>query len=135
MTAGGPQIPAVMPRGGSRSNAASIRTRWETLPPQLNSEATKWVYLGPDGSGWDLAGPNAGRQGVQLAGELQGADDIPFEHLLTETAYQMGATYERTNIVKRTINFGAMIGSQGGSDAAPHPQHAALGPGPFTDLP
>lgn len=112
MTAGGPQVPAVMPRGGQQSNAAAVLTRWETLPPQLNSDATKWVYLGPDGSRWDLAGPRAGLQGVQLSEEMQGAVHMDFEHLLTESAYQMGATYERTNILKRIINFGAMIGSK-----------------------
>lgn len=101
-----------MPRGGQQSNTALNYQRWETLPPELNSEATRWVYIGPDRSWWDLAGPRAGRQGVQLAEEMQGAIHLPYEHLLTESAYQMGATYERTNIVKRTINFGAMIGSK-----------------------
>ncbi|WNM74112.1 minor tail protein [Mycobacterium Phage Nergal] len=108
----GVQIPAIVPRGGSLSNKAAIYQRWETLPPELKSEATRWVYLGPDGSWWDLAGPRAGRQGVQLAEEMQGAVHLPFEHLLTESAYQMGATYERTNVLKRVINFGAMIGSK-----------------------
>lgn len=101
-----------MPRGGQQSNAAHAFTRWETLPIELRSEATRWVYIGPDRSWWDLAGPRAGRQGVQIAEEMQGHVHMPFEHLLTETAYQMGATYERSNVVKRVINFGAMIGSK-----------------------
>lgn len=112
MTAPGVQIPAIMPRGGKLSNKALNLTRWETLPPELNSSATRWVYIGPDGSWWDLAGPRAGRQGVQLSEELQGAVHLPFEHLLTEGAYQMGATYERSNVNKRIIKLGAMIGSK-----------------------
>jgi len=93
-------------------NAAHIWTNWQTLPPRFRSEATRLIYIGPDGSRWDLAGPDAGKQGVQFAEELQGHYHLPFEHLLTETAYQRGATYERSNINKRIINCGAMIGSQ-----------------------
>lgn len=95
-----------------RGNEAHVYTRWETLPLWARSEATRWVYIGPDGSWWDLAGPRAGRQGVQFAQEMQGAYHLPFEHLLTESAYQIGASYERTNILKRIINTGVMIGSQ-----------------------
>lgn len=95
-----------------QGNSALVYQRWNTLPHPLGFDGVRWVYLGPDGSRWDLAGPDAGRQGVQWASELQGAMHMPYEHLLTETAYQMGATYERTNVLKRTINVGAMIGSQ-----------------------
>ncbi|QFG08873.1 minor tail protein [Mycobacterium phage MalagasyRose] len=100
----------------NRGNEALRYQRWETLPPRLRTGAyTRWVYIGPDGSWWDLAGPLAGKQGVTLATELVGAMHMPYEHLLTETAYQMGATYERSNILKRTIKFGAMLGGKGGA--------------------
>lgn len=93
-----------------RFNEAHIYQRWETIPRDLKSEATQWVYLGPDGSRWDLAGRHEGRQGVILNKELQGAYHLPFEHLLTESAYQVGATYERSNINKRIISFGVILG-------------------------
>ncbi|MGH3956480.1 MAG: hypothetical protein ACRDTI_20840 [Mycobacterium sp.] len=89
-------------------------TNWNTLPKQLKSEETRWVAIDCNGYRWDLAGPLAGRQGVVFGEELQGHLGIPFEHLLTESAYQIGATYERTNILKRIINAGILIGAVGG---------------------
>ena len=94
-----------------RGNAGHIWTNWSTLPTRFRSEATRWVYIAPNGSRWDLAGPDAGKQGVQFAEQLQGHYHLPFEHLLTEGAYQLGATYERSNVNKRLVNCGAMIGS------------------------
>ncbi len=35
---------------------------------------------------------------------------MQFEQLFTEGAYQVGATYERTNITKRVINLGVTVG-------------------------
>lgn len=97
---------------------------WRTLPARLKAEATRWVYIGPDGSWWDLEGRDAGKQGVRLAQELQGAYHLPFEQLLTEAAYQVGATYERSNITKRVINLGVVAGARNGrkltSDAYRH---------------
>jgi len=78
----------------------------------LKAEATRWVYIGPDGSWWDLEGRDAGKQGVRLSQGLQGAYHLPFEQLLTEAAYQVGSTYERTNINKRVINLGVVIGAR-----------------------
>jgi hypothetical protein len=85
---------------------------WRTLPSRLKAEATRWVYIGPNGSWWDLEGRDAGKQGVRMGQELQGAYHLPFEQLLTEAAYQVGATYERTNINKRLINVGFVVGAR-----------------------
>jgi hypothetical protein len=93
-----------------RFNEAHIYQTWNTIPRDLKSEATRWVYLGPNGSRWDLEGRSAGRQGVRMNKELQGAHHLPFEHLLTESAYQVGATYERSNINKRIISLGVILG-------------------------
>jgi hypothetical protein len=93
-----------------RGNELLLYQNWQTIPKRLKVEATRWVYIGPDGSWWDLEGRDAGKQGVRLAQELQGAYHLPFEQLLTEAAYQVGATYERTNIKKRIINLGVVIG-------------------------
>jgi hypothetical protein len=75
------------------------------------SEATRWVYVGPNGAWFDLEGRLRGRQGVRMTPELAGAHHLPFEHLFTEGAFQVGSTYERTNILKRTISMGITIGA------------------------
>lgn len=93
-----------------RGNEQLIYTRWETIPRSLKAEEGQWVYLGPNGSRWDLYGRHAGRQGVRLAQKMGGAWHLPFEHLFTESAYQVGSTYERSNINKRVINFGVVLG-------------------------
>lgn len=41
---------------------------------------------------------------------IDGAHHLPFEHLITEGAYQVGATYERSNINKRIISFPVILG-------------------------
>jgi hypothetical protein len=93
-----------------RFNEAYVYQKWDTIPRALKSEATRWVYLAPNGSRWDLHGRHEGRQGARLNKELQGAYHLPFDHLLTEGAYQVGATYERSNINKRIISFGIILG-------------------------
>jgi hypothetical protein len=96
-----------------RGNELLAYQDWRSIPKRLKAEATRWVYIGPNGSWWDLEGRDAGKQGVRLAKELQGAYHLPFEHLLTEAAYQVGATYERSNIQKRLINLGVVAGARG----------------------
>jgi hypothetical protein len=94
-----------------RGNEAHLYTDWYTARMAMNipRESTRWVYIGPNGLRWDLAGRHKGRQGVHLAKELQGAYHLPFDQLITEGAYQVGATYERTNINKRVINLGVQM--------------------------
>lgn len=87
--------------------------RWLRMPV----ETVRLVYIGPDGSWWDLAGRYKGRQGVKLAKELHGAYLEQFTQLFTEGAYQVGATYERTNIDKRVINLGVVLGYNRSSTA------------------
>jgi hypothetical protein len=89
-------------------NTASAALRW---PNQ--GEATTWVYLSPDGRFFNLEGRNRGRQGVRMAPLLKGAHHLPFEHLFTESAYQIGSTYERSNINKREIKAGVILGGKG----------------------
>jgi hypothetical protein len=81
-----------------------------SIPRHLRFGHTRWVYEGPNGLHWDLAGRHEGRQGARLVNELGGHYHLPFEHLLTESAYQVGATYERTNYLKRTIHAGVVLG-------------------------
>lgn len=88
---------------------AHIYTDWRSVPRSLRQESLRLVYLGPDGSHFDLSGRHAGRQGVTLTNEL-GGHHYPFEHLLSESAYQVGATRERTNYLKRITPMGVVLG-------------------------
>ncbi|MBE5453510.1 hypothetical protein E3G52_000374 [Mycobacteroides abscessus] len=88
--------------------------QWDKLRPALQGLATRIVHISPDGEYTDMyGGPNAGRQGVQLSEEIEGEHHWPFELLLTEGAYELGATIERTNILKREINFTVDICGKG----------------------
>ena len=100
--------PHILVRGG----AADVFTTWETARRALKipTASTRFVYIGPNGLRWDLSGRFEGRQGARLSKEVQGAYHLPFEQLFTEGAYQIGATYERTNINKRIINIGVLLG-------------------------
>ena len=114
--------------------------RWDTIPPHLMIDATRWVAIGANGAWFDLEGRHRGRQGVRMAPELGSAYHLPFDDLLTEGAYQSGATYERSNINKRVIDTGVIIGGRYAAntatyrmiennwwDAWPHDQFGWLG--------
>lgn len=84
---------------------------WDKLPRSLQGLDTRVIYISPDRARFDLiGGPMEGRQGVYLSEEFQGEHHWPFELLLTEGAYELGATVERTNILKREISLGVTIG-------------------------
>jgi hypothetical protein len=87
------------------------------VPRHLKIDQMRWVYMGPDGSHWDLAGRHAGRQGAVMVNEL-GGHHWPFEHLLSESAYEMGATWERTNVLKRVTPMGVVLGGSGYTSTA-----------------
>jgi hypothetical protein len=98
-------------------NELTLWQSWNTAAAALHwpnqGEATTWMYIGPNGRRFDLEGRHRGRQGVRIAPELAGAFHLPFEHLFTESAYQVGATYERSNINKRVIKAGILLGGKG----------------------
>lgn len=88
--------------------------QWDKLPKALQGLDTRIVHISPDGDFTDMyGGINAGRQGVQLSEDIEGEHHWPFELLLTEGAYELGATVERANILKREINFTVSIGGKG----------------------
>ena len=89
-------------------NSAAAALKWPNY-----GESTTWMYISPDGRRFDLEGRYRGRQGVRIAPELQGAHHLPFEHLFSESAYQVGSTYERSNINKREIKAGVILGGKG----------------------
>jgi hypothetical protein len=71
------------------------------------------IYIDPHGNTFHLNGPFAGKEGVTLGETMQGEHHLPFEQVVTESAYQLGATIERTNIIKRLIDLRIVIGRAG----------------------
>lgn len=83
---------------------------FHALSPRLQGLGTQVVYLSPAGELFHLAGPLSGREGASLATQLLGDQQWPFDVVLQESAYLMGATIERVNINKRMFNLGVVIG-------------------------
>lgn len=75
------------------------------VPHPLQGLDTTVVHFAPNGNVTHLAGPGAGQEGVFLSQLMQGEQQMPFEQVVTEGAYQWGATIERTNYPKRLINL------------------------------
>jgi hypothetical protein len=82
-----------------------------SLPKSLRGMNTHVVLLPPNGSMFNLAGPNAGREGARLASQVLGDQSWPFDLVITESPYLMGAIVERVNIKKREFNVGVVIGN------------------------
>jgi hypothetical protein len=83
------------------------------VPYPLQAMETVMVYVAANGDVTHLNGPNAGREGVRFHQNLQGEHHLPFEQVVTESAYQFGATIERVNYLARKINFRVYIGRPG----------------------
>jgi hypothetical protein len=83
---------------------------FDRLPPKLRGMNTHMVYISPTNQVYNLAGPNAGRQGVRAATQMVGDQGWPFEQVVTNSPYIMGAEIERTNIPQREYNLGVIIG-------------------------
>lgn len=79
------------------------------IPQPLQGLDTTMVHLAPNGNLTHLSGINAGQEGVFLYQNLQGEHQLPFEQVVTESAFQWGATIQRTNYNKRLINFRVAI--------------------------
>lgn len=96
------------------------------LDKRLRSTETKFVYVGvpdPDYYGgqrrwWDLSGSQGGKQGLDLAPHVTGIFHAPFKSLFTEGPYQLGATYERSDFQKRTVNLAVMVSNSMAPDTS-----------------
>lgn len=99
----------------SRVTEAELRkySSFESMPENLQAMATVIILIDPDGNIFHLNGPLQGLEGVQLYQTLQGEHHLPFEQIITESAYQLGATIERQVIKQRLINFRVLIGKEG----------------------
>ena len=87
-----------------------------SIPRQLQALEPQVIYIDPDGNTFHLAGAGAGAEGVTLGMQLQGEQHLPFEQVVTEGAYQFGATIERQNYPKRLINLRVVIGGENFTD-------------------
>lgn len=83
----------------------------EDLPERLKALSTVVMYIDPDGNVTHLNGPLAGAEGVTLGMNIQGDRFMPFNQVVTESAWELGATRERANYNKRRINARITIGS------------------------
>jgi hypothetical protein len=84
-------------------------TTLQQFPEYLAALQTQVIYIDPNSNIFHLNGALAGWEGVQLGPVIQGEQHIPFEQVLIEGAFQLGATVQRTNINKRLINFRVQI--------------------------
>jgi hypothetical protein len=80
-----------------------------SLGEPLTGLDTTMIHIAPNGNVTHLTGVGAGQEGVQVAQMMQGEQQLPFEQVVIEGAYQWGATIQRTNYPKRLINFRAVV--------------------------
>lgn len=85
----------------------------EDVPYNLQAMETVMIFISYSGKIFHLNGPLAGREGVRFHENLQGEHHMPFEQVVTEGAYQFGATLERVNYLARKINLRVYIGRPG----------------------
>jgi hypothetical protein len=80
-----------------------------SLPSPIQGLDTEVIHIAPNGNITHLNGPGRGQEGVAIAQQLQGEQQLPFEQVITESAFQWGATIERTNYPKRVISLRVAI--------------------------
>ena len=106
-----------MPLGSTAStlsaypNSIAPFKDFDALPEGLAARQTTVMYIDPNQNVFHLNGPLAGTEGVTLGQQLQGDRHLPFTQVVTESAYQLGATIERTNVDKRIINARVQMGN------------------------
>lgn len=109
-----PAAPAIIPTATYlRPEILATYEHIEDVPYRLQAMETVMVYIDHAGNITHLNGPGAGDEGVRLHENLQGEQHFPFEQVITEGAYQMGATIERVNYLARRINLRVAIGRPG----------------------
>lgn len=85
---------------------------FSNIPLALRGLDTTIIYLAPNGNITHLSGSNAGQEGIYLYQNLQGEQQLPFEQVVLESAFQWGATIQRTNYLKRLINLRIAVYAQ-----------------------
>lgn len=87
-------------------------TNFYQQSPTLRGLGTAAVYLAPNGSMFNMAGPGKGIQGVRFATQVNGDQAWPIQQVITNSPYIMGADIQRQNVSERKFDFGIVIGSQ-----------------------
>lgn len=110
---GNPRYPEPDPRHPSWQRLSN----WFDLGPngeQLRHDReSTWVYTHPNNWRlWHLSGPRGGREGVNLATDLDGVMDADYEIKYQSGAYIIGADPERVDYDKREIHLGVWIAGQ-----------------------
>ncbi|CQD07297.1 bacteriophage protein [Mycolicibacterium conceptionense] len=102
---------------GNAPRVGPPSTNFYALDARLQNLDTNIVYIGVPGSGpdnrrafWNLHGPNAGSQGIEMAPKIAGLMHTPFTQLISEGPYQIGGTHERVDWNKREISFKVNVG-------------------------
>lgn len=92
-------------------NAALLSTyqNFSSVPEPLQGLDTTIIHMAPNGQITHLAGTGQGQEGVYLAQQVQGEQQLPFEQVVAESAFMWGAVIERTNYPKRLINMRIII--------------------------
>lgn len=109
-----PASPAIIPAAQYvRPEVLATYEHIEDLPYVLQAMETVMVFIDNAGNIFHLTGPQEGTEGVRLGVQIQGEQHWPFEQVISESAYQLGATIERTNFLMRKINFRVLIGAPG----------------------
>jgi hypothetical protein len=92
-------------------------TDFYRIDTRLQGLATRIIYIGvpdPDIGGkrrwWDLHGNYAGAQGLMCSENFAGLMHAPFTLQLQTGAYQLGASWQRTNWDAKQMSLGAMVG-------------------------
>lgn len=85
---------------------------FSNLPLALRGLDTTIIHMAPNGNITHLSGPNAGQEGIFLGQVLQGEQQLPFDQVILESAFQWGATIQRTNYQKRIINLRIAVAAQ-----------------------
>jgi hypothetical protein len=126
----GGQEPPPPPPGDAQTLPASDTDEmipWIVGPPNgetdfyristlLQGLGTRIVYVGvpdPDIGGqrrwWELHGKFAGAQGLMCAPEFAGLMHAPFDLKLESGAYQLGASWQRTDWEPKTMSMGVLV--------------------------
>lgn len=88
---------------------------FDNLPLNLRGVETKYAYVGVPHKKtgkrltFNLLGSNKGREGLVLAPGADGIMHAPFETLMSEGPYQVGAEPERTDWKKRIMRIAVMV--------------------------
>ena len=110
---GNPRYPEPDPRHPSwvrLSNWQDLGRNGNQLRPGIEGGDIAWVYTHPyNWRVWHLSGKNAGREGVELATNLDGVMDPDYEIKYQSGAYIVGAEAERVDYPMRAINMGVWI--------------------------